>query len=214
MAQHYFRQLPNIRYKNPLADKYTNDNFVTTKNLFTRAKLRDDAGRDITFLRSYTIREGERPQDVADKMYGSPKYDWVVLITAYIINVQTEWPLTGPQLYNFCVDKYGNDLNAIHHYETIEVKDKEGRLIMPEGKIVDSNFTIRHPDTHNITLNPVIGVNNFLMETRENEKKRNIKLMRNAYLNNFIMETRNSVLYTPSSQFESRFLKKAHNPDI
>ena len=211
---HYFTQLPNIRYKNPLADKYTNDNFVTTKNLFTRAKLRDDAGRDITFLRSYTIREGERPQDVADKMYGSPKYDWVVLITANIINVQTEWPLTGPQLYNFCVDKYGNDLNAIHHYETIEVKDKEGRLIMPEGKIVDSNFTIRHPDTHNITLNPVIGVNNFLMETRENEKKRNIKLMRNAYLNNFIMETRNSVLYTPSSQFESRFLKKAHNPDI
>ena len=214
MAQHYFKQLPNIRYKNPLADKYTNDNFVTTKNLFTRAKLRDDAGRDITFLRSYTIKEGERPQDVADKMYGSPKYDWVVLITANIINVQTEWPLTGPQLYNFCVDKYGNDLNAIHHYETIEVKDKEGRLIMPEGKIVDSNFTIRHPDTHNITLNPVIGVNNFLMETRENEKKRNIKLMRNAYLNNFIMETRNSVLYTPSSQFESRFLKKAHNPDI
>ena len=214
MAQHYFKQLPNIRYKNPLADKYTNDNFVTTKNLFTRAKLRDDAGRDITFLRSYTIREGERPQDVADKMYGSPKYDWVVLITANIINVQTEWPLTGPQLYNFCVDKYGNDLNAIHHYETTEVKDKSGRLIMPEGKIVDSNFTIRHPDTHNITLNPVIGVNNFLMETRENEKKRNIKLMRNAYLNNFIMETRNSVLYTPSSQFESRFLKKAHNPDI
>lgn len=214
MAQHYFRQLPNIRYKSPLADKYTNDNFVTTKNLFTRAKLRDDAGRDITFLRSYTIREGERPQDVADKMYGSPKYDWVVLITANIINVQTEWPLTGPQLYNFCVDKYGNDLNAIHHYETTEVKDKSGRLIMPEGKIVDSNFTIRHPDTHNITLNPVIGVNNFLMETRENEKKRNIKLMRNAYLNNFIMETRNSVLYTPSSQFESRFLKKAHNPDI
>lgn len=214
MAQHYFRQLPNIRYKSPLAEKYTNDNFVTTKNLFTRAKLRDDAGRDITFLRSYTIREGERPQDVADKMYGSPKYDWVVLITANIINVQTEWPLTGPQLYNFCVDKYGNDLNAIHHYETTEVKDKSGRLIMPEGKIVDSNFTIRHPDTHNITLNPVIGVNNFLMETRENEKKRNIKLMRNAYLNNFIMETRNSVLYTPSSQFESRFLKKAHNPDI
>jgi len=214
MAQHYFRQLPNIRYKSPLADKYTNDDFVTTKNLFTRAKLRDDAGRDITFLRSYTIREGERPQDVADKMYGSPKYDWVVLITANIINVQTEWPLTGPQLYNFCVDKYGNDLNAIHHYETTEVKDKSGRLIMPEGKIVDSNFTIRHPDTHNITLNPVIGVNNFLMETRENEKKRNIKLMRNAYLNNFIMETRNSVLYTPSSQFESRFLKKAHNPDI
>tara|TARA_B100000427_G_scaffold229709_1_gene192931 strand:+ start:3197 stop:3841 length:645 start_codon:yes stop_codon:yes gene_type:complete len=214
MAQHYFRQLPNIRYKSPLAEKYTNDNFVTTKNLFTRAKLRDDAGRDITFLRSYTIREGERPQDVADKMYGSPKYDWVVLITANIINVQTEWPLTGPQLYNFCVDKYGNDLNAIHHYETTEVKDKSGRLIMPEGKIVDSNFTIRHPDTHNITLNPVIGVNNFLMETRENEKKRNIKLMRSAYLNNFIMETRNSVLYTPSSQFESRFLKKAHNPDI
>ena len=79
---------------------------------------------------------------------------------------------------------------------------------MPAGKIVDSNFTIQHPDTHNITLNPVIGISNYLAETRENEKKRNIKLMRPEYLTLFLSDLRESMKYSPSSQYESKNIKK------
>tara|TARA_B100001996_G_C18651139_1_gene589449 strand:- start:803 stop:1435 length:633 start_codon:yes stop_codon:yes gene_type:complete len=209
MAKHYFREVPNIRYKSPLKDSNSGENFILAKNLFLRAKIRDDLLRDATFLKSYIVNEGERPMDVAEAWYGAPQYDWIVLITSGIINVRTEWPMSSKVLYNYCENKYGNDLNATQFYETTEVKDAQGRLIMPAGKVVDSNFTIQHPDTHNITLNPVIGISNYLVETRENEKKRNIKLMRPEYLTLFLSDLRESMKYSPSSQYESKNIKKA-----
>ena len=77
---------------------------------------------------------------------------------------------------------------------------------------VDSNFTIPHPDTHNITLNPVIGISNYLAETRENERKRNIKVMRREFMTSFMMDMKQALEYTKSSQYESKTMKVANNP--
>ena len=38
----YFRELPNMRYPSFLPDKNSSLEFVETKNLFRRIKLRDD----------------------------------------------------------------------------------------------------------------------------------------------------------------------------
>ncbi len=212
MAKHYFRNIPNIGYKNNLTSAVDRENYVYAKNLFLRAKVRDDVTKNITFLQSYTIKEGVRPDMVAEELYGSAEYDWIVLTVANIINVRDEWPMTSKVLYDYCENKYGTELNATQFYETTQVTDANGRLILPAGKNVDQGFTIPHPDTHNITLNPVVGISNFLAETRENEKKRNIKVMREQYLTMFLMDMKETLEYTKSSQFESRFLKKAHNP--
>ena len=218
MAKHYFQNIPNIGYKNNLTTSVDRQNYIYAKNLFLRAKVRDDVSKEITFLNSYNIREGKRPQDIADELYGDPTLDWIVLTVANIINVRDEWPMTGKVLYDYCVTKYGNELNDTAFYETKEVRDNQNRLILPGGKVVDSNFTIPDPDNPQITLslgssNPlVIGISNFLAETRKNEKKRNIKVMREEYLTMFLMDMRETLTYTKSSQFESRFLKNAHNP--
>ena len=212
MASHYFSNLPNIQYRNPLSSSYDSENYVTAKNLFIRTKIKDDVLPDISFLRSYTIEDSERPMDVADKLYGDPMYDWVVMITSNIINVRTDWPLSSKSLYEYCADKYGGDLNATRFYETREIKDKQGRLVMPGGKKVDKTFTIPHPDNHNITLSGddlVLGISNFLAETRENEKKRNIRLMRREYLIGFVQEMQEELQYVPSSQTRNRELKRA-----
>ena len=212
MASHYFSNLPNIQYRNPLSSSYDSENYVTAKNLFIRTKIRDDVLPDISFLRSYTIEDSERPMDVAEKIYGDPMYDWVVMITSNIINVRTDWPLSSKSLYEYCADKYGGDLNATRFYETREIKDKQGRLVMPGGKKVDKTFTIPHPDNHNITLSGddlVLGISNFLAETRENENKRNIRLMRREYLIGFVQEMQEELQYVPSSQTRNRELKRA-----
>ncbi len=210
---YYFRNVPNLRYKNPLDSSNTRDNFVLTKNLFLRTKLRDDAQSSITFLQAYTIDDGERPEDTADRLYNDPTYDWIVLTVANIINVRDEWPLGGKNLYKYALNKYGNDdMNATAFYETTEVKDAQGRLILPAGLKVDSNYTIPHPDNVAITLNPVIGITNYLAETRKNERKRHIRVMRPEYLTTFLMDMRKELAYTKSSQYESRGVKKAHNP--
>ena len=218
MSKHYFKNLPNIGYKNNLTTSVDRQNYIYAKNLFLRAKVRDDVTKEITFLNSYNIREGKRPQDIADELYGDPTLDWIVLTVANIINVRDEWPMTGKVLYDYCATKYGNELNDTAFYETKEVRDNQNRLILPGGKVVDSNFTIPDPNNPQITLSLgsseplVIGISNFLAETRNNEKKRNIKVMREEYLTMFLMDMRETLTYTKSSQFESRFLKNAHNP--
>ena len=101
MARHYFRNIPDIRYKNTLDSSTSRTNYITVKNLFLRAKLKESVNRDITFLQSYTIAEGARPDTVAESLYGDPSLDWVVLTVANIINVKNDWPMSGKVLYKY-----------------------------------------------------------------------------------------------------------------
>lgn len=214
MAGHYFSQLPDIIVRNPLDNSPAVENYLQVKNLFVRGKLRDDAFASTTYLTKYTIREGDRPQDVAQAVYGNLKLDWVVLMTAGITNARDEWPLSNKQLYDYALEKYGlQDLNAVKFYETTEVKDNMGRLIMPAGKVVDQGFTIQDPDNENLTLNPVIGVTNYLDETRNNENKRNISILRRQFLTQFMTDLKTSVRYSKSSDYINRDTKRTYNQD-
>ena len=207
MSKHYFKHVPDIRYKNPLTSSPNNDNYVTIKNLFLRAKLRNDVFSDVTFLRSYTIKEGMRPDNVAEEIYGNSQLDWIILVTANIINVREEWPMSSNVLYQYCEDKYGLAINDTRHHETEEVRNAEGKLIIPAGQIVDADYTIPNPLVFNTTINPVVPISNFLAETRVNEAKRNIKIMRREYLTMFMMDMKESLEYTKSSQFINKKLK-------
>ena len=122
----YFRELPNLNYQSTLSDRSSSEDYVVVKNIFRRAKLRDDLKFVFTSLVDYYIRDGVRPDQVADSIYGDPELDWVVLTSANIINVRDEWPLDSYEIYNYALNKYGDDLNQIRHYETTEVKDSSG----------------------------------------------------------------------------------------
>ena len=142
----YFRELPDILYQSQSSDRNSSRDYIRVKNLFRRVKLRDDLQNIFTVFNKYQITEGERPDTVAEKLYGSSSYDWVVLLTAGIINVYDQWPLSDRDLYQYAENKYGNDLTAVRFYETTEVKDSSGRLILPKGKVVDSDFTFFYSD--------------------------------------------------------------------
>ena len=157
----YFRELPNLRYPSFLPEKTSSLDYVEVKNIFRRVKMRDDLQNNFTIFNKYQIPEGARPDTVAEDLYGSAQFDWVVLTTAGILNVRNEWPLSNRDLYVYADNKYGESLNSVRFYETTEVKDTSGRLILPKGKVVDSNFTIPKPGTPTATLNPVVGINNF-----------------------------------------------------
>ena len=213
----FFRELPNIEYLSVLSDRDSSLDYIKVKNLFRRVKVRDDLKKYFTVFDRITIKDGARPDQVADTTYGNAELDWVVLLTAGIINVNNEWPLNGYELYNYSLDKYGALLNATKHYETIEIRDQKNRLILPKGKIVDSDFSIPNPNNPltDLTGNAIrIGVSYYEYETRLNENKRELDLLKPRYLDQFLKDMRKIMKYSRSSQYVSTRLIKTSNTRI
>ena len=210
----YFRELPNLRYPSFLPDKTSSLDFVEVKNVFRRAKLRDDLQNNFTVFERYEIPMGFRPDVVAEELYGSDQLDWVVLTVAGILNVRNEWPLSDRDIYDYSLDKYGESLNSVKFFETTEVKDTNGRMILPKGKVVDSNFTIPKPGEPTATLSPVVGISNYEYETRLNDEKRNIFVLREEYLQQFLNDMRELMIYDESSEFIDERTAQTENTNI
>ena len=217
----YFRELPDILYQSNLLHKVSSQEYVQIKNIFRRVKIQDWIQDNVQFFNKYTIRDGERPDTMAERLYGTSERDWIIILTAGITNIRNDWPLSNYDLYRYVEAKYGTDLNAVHHYETIEVRDNKGRLILPAGQRVDQNFTIStpydasetnfyvgvRPQSDNISyksvnsdISPVTGVSNYEYETQLNESKRRIEVMKPIYLQQFLNDMRELMSYKESSQ--------------
>ena len=211
MSISYFNLLPNFKYLSPLKEGGKRDQYIEVKNLFKRIRLKSEVFQFALSFNDYIIDDGERPDTVAEILYKSPKYDWVVLLSANIINVEDQWPVPEGKLWDLADEKYGGDLNAVHHYETKEVKNSDGKLILPGKLVVDSDFTIQDPDNYTQTINPTVAVSNWLVETRKNNEKRAIRVVKREYLNTLVNDTKNILQYQNSSQYKRSTGKVATN---
>lgn len=214
----YFRELPNLQYQSPYTSRISSSTYVTAKNIFRRMKIRDDLKNVFSVFNKYEIDDGDRPDTVARDIYGKSNLDWVVLITANIINVRDEWPLSDKELYDFTVSKYGfTEINNVKHYETKEIKNSRGVVILPSGNIVGTGFNVSYYDGKNITTTPsetIRGVTNYEYEVRENQKKRSIDILRSEYLQQFLNDIRKEMTYNRSSQYINDKLIRTENTRV
>lgn len=212
----YFRQVSDLLYQSQSPNRNSSYDYTRVKNLFRRAKIRDDFFQNVTVFTKYKIIGDERPEQVAEKVYGSSIYDWVVLISNNIINVRTEWPLSDYDFQNFLLRKYTdeNKLYETHHYETFAHYDGNGKLILPSGKEVPEGFSMTYyePIENQIkTISPIKEVTNFEYETTLNDNKRNIYLLRTNYLQTAIDDMRRIMSYGFSSQYIDDNTKRGDN---
>lgn len=211
MSISYFNLLPNFKYLSPLKEGGKRDQYIEVKNLFKRIRLKSEVFQFALSFNDYIIDDGERPDTIAEGLYASAKYDWVVLLSANIINVEDQWPVPEGKLWDLADEKYGGDLNAVHHYETTEVKNSDGKLILPGKLVVDPDFTIQDPNNYTQTINPTVAVSNWLVETRKNNEKRAIRVVKREYLNTLVNDTKNILQYQSSSQYKRSTGKVAAN---
>ena len=213
----FFREFPNLRYPSFLSDKSSSLDYVEVKNIFRRIKLRDDLKNNFTVFNYYQIPMGYRPDMVADEEYGSPELDWVILMTAGIINVRNEWPLSDKDVYDFALEKYGTNLNTVRFYETKEIKNADGRIILPKGKVVDKDFVFTYYDSGRQSVsgtNIRTGISNFEYETRENNLKRQIQILKLEYLQQFLNDFRDIMVYDKSSQYVDETTATTENSNL
>jgi hypothetical protein len=135
----YFRELPDLEYLSQSPDRRSSSDYIKVKNIFKRPKLREDIKNAITAFNYYQVEDGERPDQIAEKIYNDPSLDWVVLLTNNIISIKNDWPLDTQSFNNYLLDKYGSEeeIYATHHYETVESVDEYNRVVIPGGLIVD-----------------------------------------------------------------------------
>ena len=216
----YFRELPNLLYQSFLPDKTSSLDYTEVKNLFRRVKLRDDLQNVFTLFDKYEIPDGFRPENVAEEFYGNDELDWVVILTAGIVNIRNEWPLNSRDIFDYSFEKYGDDLNATRFFETKEVKNSSGTILLNKGVVVDSDFEFNYyEDTTNKYINVKgtsvrTGISNYEYETRLNDEKRSIFLLKSEYLQQFINDFRDIMIYGQSSQAINDNLIKTENTNI
>tara|TARA_B100000282_G_scaffold275068_1_gene232128 strand:+ start:1447 stop:2172 length:726 start_codon:yes stop_codon:yes gene_type:complete len=236
----YFRELPNIAYQSPLTHKNSSRDYILIKNLFRRTKLFDFLKNNVSVLEKFTIGIGDRPDTIAEELYGDASLDYVVILVAGIININQEWPLPDNKVYDFALEKYGSEekMNEIKYYETLEIVDDQNRQILPPDLIVDVDFKIdgtvnKFPSTRYIlkamtgnrqlddkdefgvlTDNIARAVTNLEYEYTINENKREIDILNPSYLQMFINDLRDIVRYDKSSSYIAKDLASTENTNV
>ena len=216
----YFRKLPNLDYPTLLKTKQSNNDYIETKNLFRRVKIREDLFSNFVVFDQYKIVGDERPDNVAEKVYGDDNLDWIILMSNNIIDMKNEWPMTQSDLNTYINEKYTQkELSNIHHYETIEFRDRNNQLLVPAGKVVDESFTIEYylgqsglrNNGQLKTASPIRSVDNYENEVEINDKKRSINVIKEDVLGLFLKDFNRIMKYDKSSQYVNRKLKKTEN---
>ena len=268
----YFRTLPNILYQSPLPEKISTSEYIAVKNIFRRIKLNSNISDVTTIFNKYVIEDFQRPETVAEELYGSSTLDYVVILTAGINNIIEDWPLADHQVYNYALEKYGTTakMNEVHHYETHELRDENNKLLIEKGTVVKGDFKIDGPglqyrasgaepitwkiisDSGNLSVTQeevgmsgaiagkkhvygrsgVLGdslilgspmsisndlgysVTNLDYEVNKNEEKRQIDVLKPAYLQEFINDFKESVRYSKHARYLSPELIITDNTEI
>ncbi len=219
----YFSLIPDIKYDTkPISYPFSESDFVTAKNFFRRYIVNPDVYNYAIFYNKYSVEDYERIETVAEKAYGDAKYDWVIILTNNIINPTFSFPLNPPTLRQIVEHKYGETeaYSGVHHYETLEVKTNQsiGGIkvnALDAGLIVDKNFystPFKYWDgSSEVTVpgnNVCVPVSNYDYESAENEKKREISILKESYFTKFVEEFKTKNLYSESSDFISKRVKK------
>jgi hypothetical protein len=156
----YFKEFPTFLYDFDINNK---TEYRNVKDITRNVRLRKEILSNVTVYDEYDIMDGETPEIISEKIYGTPLYHWVIMICNERYNYVDDFPLTQYQLDNHVTDKYGvgNEYDT-HHY------------IDYNGNIVDST-------------NPqATSVSNFDYEIQINEGKRRIKLISPTLLNTIL----------------------------
>lgn len=163
----YFNTLPKITYKS-IIDQ---DNVKVVTNILTRIKLRNPTLKNLVLFDTYDVPSGETPESIAYKHFGSTEYHWIILMTNDITNIYTQWPMSEIAFSDYLIDKYGDNVDAVHHYEIYQTSGDTTKVLQVASS--QSGATI---------------VTNREYEERKQDEIRKIRLIKKFYLKTFVNE--------------------------
>lgn len=169
-------------------------------DVLRRVVLAEEFKNNTAFFEDYEVLEGETPEDVSYRFYGTQNLHWLILMANDIINPRFEWPLTGEQMFKQASKIYGGDTSV---YSTNRAKNFK-------GYVVETFFLLTEESTHknpvrlcyntadeNQTKEPIAYAesdiiddfeSNFEVEVSENETYRNLRVLKPEIIADVITE--------------------------
>ncbi len=175
----FFSQFPKVNYN--LSG--VNGNTINVTDIFRRVKIRSKIADNVSLLDKYDVSEGEKPEDIAYKIYGDADYFWVVTLVNNIVNRYYDWPLDSYSFQRYINDKYSNPA-GIHHYEITQSSGKQSG---------DGPADYSHKLEVNSDYPGAQSVSNRDYEDRLQDEKRQINILLPKYLGTFEDEFRSLI---------------------
>lgn len=169
----YFETFPKRLY-----DINNNKNSTLVTDIFRRLKVRDNIKDNAALFARYDVQNGDTPESVSYKHFGSTDYFWVICLMNDITDRFYDWPLTDQAFEEYVKDKYDNP-GAVHHYEKTQSSG---------AQTGSGPGDYSHKIEVNSTDTDAQSVSNYEYEQRLQDQKRQIKLLDPTYLNLFVDE--------------------------
>lgn len=153
----YFQNFPTIEY-----DVLRNGRPIEVVDIFRAVRLRKRIRDDVLLYSYYTIQDGERPDHVSLKLYGTTEYYWTFfMVNDSLVNLTQDWPLSREELENKITMKYKGYVMSTDN--DIAAKFKKGETL--QGLISGATATILEKDT-NLGL---VKISNIVGQFRDAE---------------------------------------------
>jgi hypothetical protein len=138
----YFNQFKKIDFPFLINGKYIP---TTVTDITNNVRLKEKLKSLVTSYEYYTILDGESPELISFKLYGTEGYHWILMLLNDRYDYLTDFPIPMPAFDDYCRSKYGLELDNIHHHEKT-IDDKQiiiSGLTAPLPKV----FSLLHEPT-------------------------------------------------------------------
>ena len=163
-----------FQYQSVVPYMFTTGGVTTTMsivNITQRAKIAERLRQHTTTMHDYVIGEGERPDTVAQKVYGDVKYTWVVLLMNNIMSLY-DWPMTNSEFQLYLIGKYGSLTNSQNQGTRTDAAWSAAKFYYTtEGDRVDATTYAGLGVRQGTTNTP------YTQEVEDNDAKRRIKVV-------------------------------------
>jgi hypothetical protein len=109
----YFANFPKIVYDFDLSD---GADYRVVADITRNVRLRKAILENISLYDYYDIAEGETPEIISEKIYGTPYYHWVIMLVNQKYDYVNDFPLSQLEFDKRIDDMYGNKKYHVHHY--------------------------------------------------------------------------------------------------
>lgn len=134
-----FNIFPRIDYKISSYDT------IKSVDLNVSAKVKDAFAKyKFTTVRPYFISDGESPDLVSYKLYGTPKFGYIIMMTNGIYSIYDDWPKSTVAFKKYIIEKYGSIAHATQtdlYYYTGE------KLIISEESYLENDDPNKFKET-------------------------------------------------------------------